>query len=84
VRPTLRELANDNASLMIAHASGYNTAAAEIGAETKVPLQSSTSPRRASPEWSPTMQSAATRALIWLILPPDDETGTVRLLFRHV
>jgi basic membrane protein A len=38
VRPTLRELANDGASLMIAHASGYNTAAAEIGAETKVPV----------------------------------------------
>jgi basic membrane protein A and related proteins len=38
VRPTLRELANDGASLMIAHASGYNTAAPEIGAETKVPV----------------------------------------------
>ena len=38
VRPTLRELAGDGASLMIAHASGYNTAAAEIGAETKVPV----------------------------------------------
>ena len=38
VRPTLRELANDGASLMIAHASGYNTAAAEIGVETKVPV----------------------------------------------
>jgi basic membrane protein A len=38
VRPTLRELANDGASLMIAHASGYNTAAAEIGTETKVPV----------------------------------------------
>ena len=38
VRPTLRELAGDGASLMIAHASGYNTAAAEIAAETKVPV----------------------------------------------
>jgi basic membrane protein A and related proteins len=38
VRPTLRELANDGASLMIAHASGYNTAAAEIGTEVKVPV----------------------------------------------
>lgn len=36
VRPTLRELAHDGAGLMIAHASGYNTAAMEIGAETKV------------------------------------------------
>jgi simple sugar transport system substrate-binding protein len=38
VRPTLRELAGDGASLLIAHASGYNTAAPEIGAETKVPV----------------------------------------------
>src|SRR3546814_2837112 len=33
VRPTLRELAGDGASLMIAHASGYNTAAPEIRSE---------------------------------------------------
>ena len=38
VRPTLRELAGDGASLMIAHASGYNTAAPEIAKETKVPV----------------------------------------------
>ena len=38
VRPTLRELAEDGASLMIAHASGYNTAAPEIAEETKVPV----------------------------------------------
>lgn len=38
VRPTLRELAADGASLMIAHASGYNTAAPEIAAETGVPV----------------------------------------------
>jgi basic membrane lipoprotein Med (substrate-binding protein (PBP1-ABC) superfamily) len=61
VRPTLRELANDGASLMIAHASGYN----------RCRLQSSTSPQRASPEWSRTIQSAAMRALIWpAVLPP--------------
>ncbi|HEX9791038.1 MAG TPA: BMP family protein [Kiloniellales bacterium] len=36
VRPTLRELAEEGADLMIAHASGYNTAAPEIGAETGV------------------------------------------------
>lgn len=34
----LRELADDGASLIIAHASGYNTAAPEIGAETHVPV----------------------------------------------
>ena len=38
VRPTLRELAEDGVSLMIAHASGYNTAAPEIAEETSVPV----------------------------------------------
>lgn len=38
VRPTLRELAEEGADLMIAHASGYNTAAPEIAAETNVPV----------------------------------------------
>lgn len=36
VRPTLRELAEEGADLLIAHASGYNTAAPEIGAEKGV------------------------------------------------
>lgn len=38
VRPTLRELTEDGVSLLIAHASGYNTAAPEIGVETGVPV----------------------------------------------
>lgn len=38
VRPTLRELAEEGAGLLIAHASGYNTAAPEIGAEAKIPV----------------------------------------------
>lgn len=38
VRPTLRELAEEGASLMIGHASGYNTAAPEIARETGVPV----------------------------------------------
>ncbi|MEW5421692.1 BMP family protein [Amorphus sp. 3PC139-8] len=38
VRPTLRELSEEGADLMIAHASGYNTAAAEIAEETGVPV----------------------------------------------
>jgi simple sugar transport system substrate-binding protein len=38
VHPTLRELAGDGASLMIAHASGYNTAAPEVAEETGVPV----------------------------------------------
>src|SRR5215813_155955 len=38
VRPTMRELVSDGASLLIAHASGYNTAAPEIAAETGVPV----------------------------------------------
>ena len=49
VRPTLRELANDGASLIIAHASGYNTAAPEIGAETRFRSRSLTKPRRPNP-----------------------------------
>lgn len=38
VRPTLRELGEDGADLLIAHASGYNTAAPEIGAELNIPV----------------------------------------------
>lgn len=38
VRPTLRELAGDGAGLLIAHASGYNTAAPEVAEETGVPV----------------------------------------------
>jgi len=36
IRPTLRELAEEGVDLMIAHASGYNTAAPEIANETGV------------------------------------------------
>ncbi len=49
VRPTLRELAEDGASLMIAHASGYNTAAPEIAAETGVPVAIVDSPDKLQP-----------------------------------
>ncbi len=35
VRPTLRDLTDDGAQLLIAHASGYNMAAPEIGAQSK-------------------------------------------------
>jgi simple sugar transport system substrate-binding protein len=38
VHPQLREVADDGASLIIAHASGYNTAAPEVGAEKGVPV----------------------------------------------
>ncbi|MGK9170199.1 BMP family protein [Inquilinus limosus] len=38
VRSTMRELVADGANLLIAHASGYNTAAPEIAAETGVPV----------------------------------------------
>ena len=38
VRPTLRELAEEGADLMLAHASGYNTAAPEIAKELNVPV----------------------------------------------
>jgi basic membrane protein A and related proteins len=38
VHPQARELADDGVSLIIAHASGYNTAVPEVGAEKKVPV----------------------------------------------
>lgn len=38
VHPQARELADGGASLIIAHASGYNTAVPEIGAEKHVPV----------------------------------------------
>lgn len=44
VRPTLRELAEEKNTLLIAHASGYNTAAPEIGAETGVMVAITDSP----------------------------------------
>lgn len=38
IRPTLRELVEDGADLIIAHAAGYNTSAPEIAEETGVPV----------------------------------------------
>jgi basic membrane protein A and related proteins len=49
VRPTLRELADDGASLIIAHASGYNTAAPEIAAEKHVPVAIVDNPKGLKP-----------------------------------
>lgn len=48
VRPTLRELGEDGASLLIAHASGYNTSAPEIGAELNIPVAIVDSPDKLS------------------------------------
>ncbi len=49
VHSELRELAEDGASLIIAHASGYNTAAPEIGAETHVPVAIVDRPKESKP-----------------------------------
>ena len=49
VRPTLRELAAEGASLLIAHASGYNTSAPEIAEETGVPVAIVDSPDALKP-----------------------------------
>jgi basic membrane protein A len=49
VRAELRELADDGASLIIAHASGYNTAAPEIGAEKHVPVAIVDRPKDSKP-----------------------------------
>jgi simple sugar transport system substrate-binding protein len=49
VHSELRELADDGASLIIAHASGYNTAAPEIGAERHVPVAIVDRPKDSKP-----------------------------------
>jgi simple sugar transport system substrate-binding protein len=49
VRPAMRELAEAGASLLIAHASGYATAAPEIAAETGVPVAIVDSPQALKP-----------------------------------
>jgi basic membrane protein A and related proteins len=49
VHAELRELADDGASLIIAHAAGYNTAAPEIGAEKRVPVAIVDRPKDSKP-----------------------------------
>ncbi|MEO1104094.1 MAG: BMP family protein, partial [Pseudomonadota bacterium] len=49
VRAPMRELAADGADLMIAHASGYNTAGPEIAEETGVPVAIVDSPDKLKP-----------------------------------
>jgi basic membrane protein A and related proteins len=49
VHAELRELADEGASLIIAHASGYNTAAPEIGAEKHVPVAIVDRPKDSKP-----------------------------------
>ena len=49
VHAELRELADDGASLIIAHASGYNTAAPEIGAEKHVSVAIVDRPKDSKP-----------------------------------
>ncbi len=49
VRAQLRELCDDGASLIIAHAAGYNTAAPEIGAERHVPVAIVDRPKNSRP-----------------------------------
>lgn len=49
VRPVMRELAEEGASLLIAHASGYATQGAEIAEETGVPVAIVDSPAALSP-----------------------------------
>jgi simple sugar transport system substrate-binding protein len=49
VHAQARELADDGASLIIAHASGYNTALPEVGAEKHVPVAIVDRPSAAKP-----------------------------------
>jgi basic membrane protein A and related proteins len=82
VRPTLRELANDGVGLMIAHASGYNTAAPEIGAETKVPVAVVDKPAASKPgmvaDYTPNGDEAA--YLAGRLAAKMTKTGTVGIV----
>ena len=46
IRPIMRELAGNGANLIIAHASGYNTTAFEVGVERNVPVAVVDTPRK--------------------------------------
>ncbi len=52
--PTLREMAEEGADLIIAHSSSYNTAAAEVSQEIGVPVGCWTCRARSSRGRSPT------------------------------
>lgn len=49
VRPAMRDLIDDGAQLLIAHASGYNQAAPEISAQSKVPVAVTDNPAALKP-----------------------------------
>lgn len=49
IRPVLRELAAEGVDLIIAHASGYNTAAPEVGKQFNVPVAVVDTPEARSP-----------------------------------
>lgn len=46
IRPIMRELAGNGAQLIIAHASGYNTTAHEVGVERNVPVAVVDTPKK--------------------------------------
>lgn len=82
VRATLRELAADKTGLIIAHASGYNTAAPEIAAETHARVAVTDNPKAIAPGLvADYTQSAAEGAFLAGILAArTTKTGTVGIV----
>ncbi len=82
VHAELRELADDGASLIIAHASGYNTAAPEIGAEKHVPVAIVDRPKDSKPGAVAdyTLSGREGAYLAGLLAAKTTKTGTVAIV----
>ena len=82
VRATLRELADEKTGLIIAHASGYNTAAPEIAAETHTRVAVTDNPKAIVPGLvADYTQSAAEGAFLAGILAArTSKTGIVGIV----
>lgn len=82
VRNTLRELADDKVGLIIAHASGYNTAAPEIAAETNTRVAVVDSPKSLKPGLVAdyTLSGHEGAYLAGLLAAKTTRTGTVAIV----
>lgn len=82
VRATLRELAADKTGLIIAHASGYNTAAPEIAAETHTRVAITDNPKAMQPGLVAdyTQNGAEGAFLAGILAARMSKTGTVGIV----
>ena len=82
VHAQARELSDDGASLIIAHASGYNTAVPEVGAEKHVPVAIVDRPAAAKPgavaDYTPRGHEGA--YLVGVLAARTTRTGTVGIV----